>query len=71
MKLVEARVYLVEIRGRHPDPCDAIAKTQILVQVFTDEGISGVGEAAIAYGTGAGGGHLEQTNCSSGLLSRK
>ena len=43
MKVVEARVYLVEIGGRHP----------VLVQVFTDEGISGVGEAAIAYGTGA------------------
>ncbi len=42
MKVVEARIYLVEIGGRHP----------ILVQVFTDEGISGVGEAAIAYGTG-------------------
>ncbi len=43
MKVTEARVYLVEIGGRHP----------VLVQVFTDEGISGVGEAAIAYGTGA------------------
>lgn len=43
MKVAEARVYLVEIGGRHP----------VLVQVFTDEGISGVGEAAIAYGTGA------------------
>ncbi len=43
MKVIEAKVYLVEIGGRHP----------VLVQVFTDEGISGVGEAAIAYGTGA------------------
>ncbi len=43
MKVVEAKIYLIEIGGRHP----------VLVQVFTDEGISGVGEAAIAYGTGA------------------
>ena len=43
MKVAEARVYLVQIGGRHP----------VLVQFFTDEGISGVGEAAIAYGTGA------------------
>ena len=43
MKVIEAKIYLVEIGGRHP----------ILVQVFTDEGINGVGEAAIAYGTGA------------------
>jgi hypothetical protein len=43
MKVVEARIYLVEIGTRHP----------VLVQVFTDEGISGVGEEAIAYGTGA------------------
>lgn len=43
MKVVEAKIYLVEIGGRHP----------ILVQVLTDEGISGVGDAAIAYGAGA------------------
>ncbi|MBC8449161.1 MAG: mandelate racemase/muconate lactonizing enzyme family protein, partial [Chloroflexi bacterium] len=43
MKVVEARIYLVQIGGRHP----------VLVQILTDEGISGVGDAAIAYGTGA------------------
>jgi galactonate dehydratase len=42
MKIVTVRVYLVDIGGRHP----------ILVQVFSDDGTSGVGEAAIAYGTG-------------------
>ena len=42
MKIVGARVYLVQIGGRHP----------VLIQLFSDEGISGVGEAAIAYGTG-------------------
>jgi len=43
MKVVKARIILLEINGRRP----------VLVQVFTDEGICGVGEAAIAYGTGA------------------
>ena len=43
MKVVEAKIYLVDIGGRRP----------ILVQVFTDEGISGVGDAAVAYGAGA------------------
>jgi len=43
MKVVSAKVYLVEVGGRRP----------VLVQVITDEGIVGVGEAAIAYGTGA------------------
>ena len=42
MKVVEAKIYFVRIGGRHP----------VLLQVFTDEGISGVGEAAIAYGAG-------------------
>ena len=43
MKIVEVRIYLVEIGGRSP----------VLVQVLTDEGISGVGDAAVAYGAGA------------------
>jgi len=43
MQVTKVQIYLVEIAGRHP----------VLVQVFTDEGLSGVGEAAIAYGTGA------------------
>ena len=42
MKISEVRVYLVQIGGRHP----------VLIQVISDEGISGVGEAAVAYGTG-------------------
>ena len=43
MKVIEAKIYLIDIGGRRP----------ILVQVFTDEGISGVGDAAVAYGAGA------------------
>ena len=38
-----ARVYLASVGGRRP----------IFVEVLTDQGIRGVGEAAIAYGTGA------------------
>src|SRR5260370_38030440 len=34
---------MVEVGGRHP----------VLAQVLTDQGITGVGEAALAYGTGA------------------
>jgi galactonate dehydratase len=43
LKITEVKVYLASVGGRHP----------VLAQVSTDEGISGVGEAAIAYGTGA------------------
>ncbi|UCC65748.1 MAG: mandelate racemase/muconate lactonizing enzyme family protein [Anaerolineae bacterium] len=43
MKITEAKIYLIEIGGRRP----------VLVQLFTDAGLSGVGEAAIAYGAGA------------------
>jgi galactonate dehydratase len=43
MKIVHARIYLVRIAGRHP----------VLVELDTDAGVSGVGDAAIAYGTGA------------------
>jgi galactonate dehydratase len=43
LNIVEVRIYLVEIGGRRP----------VLVQVLTDEGISGVGDAAVAYGAGA------------------
>ncbi len=42
MKVVRARIYRVAIGGRHP----------VLVELSTDQGIAGVGEAAIAYGTG-------------------
>ena len=43
MKVTRVKIYLVEIGGRRP----------VLVQVFTDKGFSGVGDAAIAYGAGA------------------
>lgn len=43
MNVVEARIYLIEIGGRRP----------VVVQILTDEGTSGVGDAAIAYGAGA------------------
>jgi galactonate dehydratase len=43
MKITAVKIYRVSIGGRNP----------VLVQVFTDAGISGVGEAAVAYGTGA------------------
>jgi len=42
MKIVNAKIYLVKIGGRHP----------VLLEVMSDEGISGVGEAAVAYGSG-------------------
>jgi galactonate dehydratase len=42
MKVTGARVYRVDIDGRRP----------VLLQLFTDEGIVGVGEAALAYGVG-------------------
>jgi galactonate dehydratase len=43
MKITEVQVYLVSVGGRHP----------VLARVLTDDGVSGVGEAAIAYGIGA------------------
>jgi galactonate dehydratase len=43
VKITEVRIYLISVGGRHP----------VLAQVFTNQGVSGVGEAAIAYGTGA------------------
>ena len=43
LKIIEIKIYRVDIGGRNP----------VLVQVFTDAGISGVGEAAVAYGIGA------------------
>ena len=43
MTITRVNIYIVAIGGRHP----------VLVQIFTDRGPSGVGEAAIAYGTGA------------------
>ena len=43
MKVVGAKVYLAEVTGRHP----------VLVEVLTDEGLIGVGEAGIVYGAGS------------------
>ena len=43
MKVTAAKVYLVDIAGRRP----------VIVELITDEGISGIGEAAVAYGIGA------------------
>jgi galactonate dehydratase len=42
-RITEVEVYLVSVGGRHP----------VLARVLTDDGTSGVGEAAIAYGVGA------------------
>jgi galactonate dehydratase len=42
MKIVHANVYLITAGKLHP----------VLVEVVTDEGITGVGEAAVAYGIG-------------------
>jgi len=43
MKIVAARIYLIDIDGRRP----------VLVELLTDEGISGVGDASVAYGASA------------------
>ena len=43
MRITEVQVYLVSVGGRHP----------VLARVLTDHGANGVGEAAVAYGTGA------------------
>jgi galactonate dehydratase len=42
MKIIAAKIYRVEIDARRP----------MILQLFTDEGIVGVGEAAVAYGVG-------------------
>jgi galactonate dehydratase len=43
MKGVAVKLSVVRIGGRHP----------VLTEVLTDQGLSGIGEAAVAYGTGA------------------
>jgi galactonate dehydratase len=43
MKISGARIYTIEIDGRHP----------VIVELVTDEGITGLGDAAVAYGLGA------------------
>jgi galactonate dehydratase len=42
MKIVEAKIYLVTVGNLHP----------ILLELATDEGLTGAGEAALAYGIG-------------------
>jgi galactonate dehydratase len=42
MKVTGAKIYRIDIDGRRP----------ILLQLFTDEGVTGLGEAAVAYGVG-------------------
>jgi galactonate dehydratase len=43
LKVTGGRIYIAAIGGRYP----------ILVQLLTDQGVTGVGDAAVAYGTGA------------------
>lgn len=43
MKITKAEIYVVHVDGRHP----------VVVRLHTDQGISGLGEAAVAYGVGA------------------
>jgi len=43
MKIVGGRIYLVHVGSLRP----------VLLELLTDEGLSGVGEAAVAYGAGA------------------
>src|SRR4051794_16037700 len=43
MKVTGASIYIVKIGTLHP----------VLIELFTDQGLSGVGEAGIAYGLGA------------------
>jgi galactonate dehydratase len=43
MKIIKARIYVVAVGRLHP----------VLVELVTDDGIAGIGEAAIAYGLGA------------------
>ncbi|PZW47147.1 galactonate dehydratase [Humitalea rosea] len=45
MKITRAQIYLTKIDGRTP----------LILRLWTDEGISGLGEAALAYGIGASG----------------
>jgi len=43
MRITRLEIYIVRVDGRHP----------VIVRVHTDEGVSGLGEAALAYGSGA------------------
>src|SRR5262245_19841293 len=43
MRITRIEVYIVRVDGRHP----------VIVRLHTDQGVSGLGEAALAYGSGA------------------
>lgn len=43
MKITRIEIYIVRVDGRHP----------VIVRIHTDAGVSGLGEAALAYGAGA------------------
>jgi galactonate dehydratase len=43
LKVTGCRIYIAAIDGRYP----------VLAQLLTDQGVTGVGDAAVAYGTGA------------------
>ncbi len=43
MRITRLEIYVVRVDGRHP----------VIVRIHTDEGVSGLGEAALAYGAGA------------------
>ncbi len=45
MKVTRAQIYRVEVDGRRP----------LILRLWTDEGIAGLGEAALAYGVGESG----------------
>src|SRR5258708_23826634 len=42
MKITKIRIYLIAIGSLHP----------VLAEIVTDDGLTGIGEAAIAYGHG-------------------
>ena len=44
LRVTGGRIYIAAIDGRYP----------VLLQLMTDQGVSGVGDAAVAYGTGSG-----------------
>jgi galactonate dehydratase len=43
MKITGAKIYRVEVAGRHP----------VLLQLFTNDGVAGLVDAAVAYGSGS------------------
>jgi galactonate dehydratase len=42
VKIIKINIYLIAIGGLHP----------VLAEIVTDDGVTGIGEAAIAYGHG-------------------